>query len=147
MFASGEARKSAVSSKKSQTRSAYHEARGRRSPRPSYRHGFSLTKPPFLTCPLSSIPPVYERLSPSFAAYLETLQAVHSGETFIEEVKRNGGGLWQGERGSPFNKNQDLVAVHPVVRTNPVTGKKAVFVNKGFTKSIVGLTVSVHVHY
>lgn len=84
---------------------------------------------------------LYDRLSPSFAAYLETLEAVHSGETFIEEVKRNGGGLWQGERGSPFNKNQDLVAIHPVVRTNPVTGKKAVFVNKGFTKSIVGLTV------
>lgn len=85
---------------------------------------------------------MYNRLSPSFAAYLETLEAVHSGQTFIEEVNKNGGKLFQGERGSPFNKNQDLKAVHPVVRINPVTGKKAVFVNKSFTKSIVGLTVS-----
>jgi len=83
---------------------------------------------------------IYNRLSPSFAAYLETLEAVHSGEVFIEEVNRNGGKLYQGERGSPFNQNQDLLAVHPVVRTNPATGKKAVFVNRAFTKSIVGLT-------
>jgi hypothetical protein len=61
---------------------------------------------------------LYNRLSPSFAAYLETLEAVHSGETFILEVQRNGGGLWEGERGSPFNKNQDLTAVHPIVRTS-----------------------------
>lgn len=61
---------------------------------------------------------LYQRLSPSFASYLETLQAVHSGGTFIEEVKRNGGSLFQGERGSPFNSNQDLEAIHPVVRTS-----------------------------
>jgi alpha-ketoglutarate-dependent taurine dioxygenase len=102
---------------------------------------------------------LYERLSPSFAAYLETLEAVHAGSAFVEEVQRNGGKLYQGERGvsaclrtmlfssstyirlqSPFNQNQDLTAVHPVVRTNPVTGKKAIFVNRSFTKSIVGLT-------
>jgi len=83
---------------------------------------------------------LYDRLSPSFAAYLETLEAVHSGETFIEEVQRNGGKLWEGERGSPFNRNLDLTAVHPVVRTNPVTGNKAIFVNRNFTKRIVGVT-------
>lgn len=105
---------------------------------------------------------LYERLSPSFASYLETLEAVHAGSAFLEEVERNGGGLYQGERGvsssfrqpsltfthldislqSPFNRNLDLAAVHPVVRTNPVTGKKAVFVNRSFTKHIVGVTVS-----
>ena len=104
---------------------------------------------------------LYNRLSPSFAAYLETLEAVHAGLAFIDEVKRNGGGLYvspglriffpevavflsryQGERGSPFNKNQDLTAIHPVVRINPATGRKSIFVNHNFTKSIVGLTVS-----
>lgn len=42
---------------------------------------------------------IYERLSPSFAAYLETLEAVHAGSAFLEEVERNGGKLYQGERG------------------------------------------------
>lgn len=42
---------------------------------------------------------LYERLSPSFAQYLETLEAVHAGSAFLEEVERNGGKLFQGERG------------------------------------------------
>lgn len=42
---------------------------------------------------------LYERLSPSFAEYLETLEAVHAGSAFLEEVERNGGKLYQGERG------------------------------------------------
>lgn len=32
-----------------------------------------------------------------------------------------------GPRGSPLNIGTDLVAVHPVIRTNPVTGWKSVF--------------------
>ena len=35
--------------------------------------------------------------------------------------------LVEGERGSPKNVNKDLTAVHPVVRTHPVSGWKHVF--------------------
>lgn len=45
-------------------------------------------------------------------------------------------------RGSPENIGQDLKSVHPVIRTNPVTGWKGLFVNRGFTKYINGLTKS-----
>jgi alpha-ketoglutarate-dependent taurine dioxygenase len=43
-------------------------------------------------------------------------------------------------RGSPENVGQDLKTVHPVIRTNPVTGWKGIFVNRGFTKRINELT-------
>ncbi|KAJ3257047.1 hypothetical protein HDU77_002884 [Chytriomyces hyalinus] len=44
--------------------------------------------------------------------------------------------LNSGPRGSPENVGVHLSAVHPVIRTNPVTGWKGVFANKIFTKRI-----------
>lgn len=32
------------------------------------------------------------------------------------------------------------MTTHPIIRTNPVTGWKGLFVNRGFTRRIVGLT-------
>ncbi|UZJ53610.1 hypothetical protein CBS101457_002930 [Exobasidium rhododendri] len=43
-------------------------------------------------------------------------------------------------RGSPENIGQDLKTSHPVIRTNPVTGWKGLFVNRGFTNKINELT-------
>ncbi|KAN0096899.1 taurine catabolism dioxygenase [Hyaloscypha variabilis] len=48
--------------------------------------------------------------------------------------------LRDGVRGSELNQGKVLQARHPVIRTNPVTGWKSVFVNKAFTKRIVELT-------
>lgn len=36
--------------------------------------------------------------------------------------------IYQGPRGSPANVGAEIVATHPVVRTNPVTGWKSTFV-------------------
>lgn len=83
---------------------------------------------------------VYDRLSPSFAKYLETLEAVHEARFFQHIAKALGHKLRDGERGSPGNVGEHLEAVHPVIRTNPVTGWKSVFVNPNFTKRIVGVT-------
>jgi alpha-ketoglutarate-dependent taurine dioxygenase len=44
------------------------------------------------------------------------------------------------ERGNPLNKGDELIAHHPIIRTNPVTGWKALFVNRGFTRRIDGVT-------
>ncbi|KAA1473286.1 taurine catabolism dioxygenase [Dentipellis sp. KUC8613] len=81
----------------------------------------------------------YDKLSPTFKTWLEGLHAVHDGSFFVEYAKKEGIPIQQ-NRGSPENSGDVLTAVHPVIRTNPVTGFKTLFVNKGFTKRIVELT-------
>ncbi|KAL5533697.1 hypothetical protein ACEPAG_157 [Sanghuangporus baumii] len=83
---------------------------------------------------------VYDRLSPSFAKYLETLEAVHEARFFHHIADGEHVKLRDDERGSPGNVGRHLEAVHPVIRTNPVTGWKSVFVNRTFTKRILGVT-------
>jgi alpha-ketoglutarate-dependent taurine dioxygenase len=92
----------------------------------------------------------YDRLSPPYQKFLEGLTAVHDAKYFATIADRFGKPLRTGERGAPDNVGGDLVAVHSVIRTNPVTGWKGVFVNAGylprarcwfrFTKRIVELT-------
>jgi alpha-ketoglutarate-dependent taurine dioxygenase len=43
-------------------------------------------------------------------------------------------------RGAPENVGSELKAVHPVVRTNPVTGWKSIFPVGDHVKHIIGLT-------
>ncbi|CDZ97742.1 Taurine catabolism dioxygenase TauD/TfdA [Phaffia rhodozyma] len=82
----------------------------------------------------------YDRLSPAFQTFLSGLTATHIGSPFLEKASREG--LTFAEpRGHPENKGQILEAVHPVIRTNPVTGWRGLFVNKAFTKRINELTV------
>ncbi|BGO91592.1 hypothetical protein NBRC10512_008039 [Rhodotorula toruloides] len=73
----------------------------------------------------------YNRLSPSFRAYLETLQVEHSG---YEQASRAAA-----LHGENTIKRQPVKNVHPLVRRHPVTGAKALYVNPGFSRRIVGL--------
>ncbi|OSX61942.1 hypothetical protein POSPLADRAFT_1074370 [Postia placenta MAD-698-R-SB12] len=82
----------------------------------------------------------YDRLSPALAKHLEGLTAIHEASKFKRYVESHGKTLYDGERGNPENVGADLRAVHPVIRTNPVTGWKALFVNKNFTRRILELT-------
>ncbi|TFK38385.1 hypothetical protein BDQ12DRAFT_698593 [Crucibulum laeve] len=81
----------------------------------------------------------YDRLSPAYQKFLEGLTAVHDGNFFHEFARKKGISILD-PRGSPENTGTDLRAVHPVIRTNPVTGFKSVFVNREFTKRIVELS-------
>ncbi|KAJ6014261.1 hypothetical protein N7540_008852 [Penicillium herquei] len=71
----------------------------------------------------------YNRLSPAIKERLHGLKAIHSGFEQAENSRNRDGVV----RREPV-KNE-----HPLVRTHPVTGEKALFVNAGFTRSIVGL--------
>ncbi|WOO85349.1 Alpha-ketoglutarate-dependent sulfonate dioxygenase [Vanrija pseudolonga] len=75
----------------------------------------------------------YNRLSPSFAAYLETLEVVHSGFEQAAYAR-------SGERGPERTVRREPVKnTHPLVRRHPVTGEKALYVTRVFSRSIVGL--------
>jgi len=72
----------------------------------------------------------YEALSDRMKAYLEGQVAVHDGERNYRGTYANFG--VQDKAAYPR-------AVHPIIRTHPVSGKKALFVNRGFTRSIQGI--------
>lgn len=83
---------------------------------------------------------MYDRLSLPLRQLFESLTATHDASFFHEEAARLGNPLRKGQRGSPLNQGGDLTATHPLIRTNPVTGWKSVYVNKGFTRRINGVT-------
>jgi alpha-ketoglutarate-dependent taurine dioxygenase len=71
------------------------------------------------------------KLSPQFVAFLRTLKAVHSG---VEQANFSRAG----KRGGVVRR-EPVENVHPVVRRHPVTGEEAIYVNRQFTRRIVGL--------
>ncbi|KAF7198386.1 Alpha-ketoglutarate-dependent taurine dioxygenase [Pseudocercospora fuligena] len=70
---------------------------------------------------------VYDRISPAYQKFLEGLSATFEQPLYQEAVKNNSLELFSGERGAPENVGTDMKAIHPVIRTNPVTGWKSVF--------------------
>ncbi|KAF2688129.1 alpha-ketoglutarate-dependent taurine dioxygenase [Lentithecium fluviatile CBS 122367] len=71
----------------------------------------------------------YNRLSPAIKGRLHGLTAVHSGFEQAEFSRSRGGVV----------RREPVKHSHPIVRTHPATGEKALFVNGGFTRSIDGL--------
>jgi len=72
----------------------------------------------------------YEALSDRMKAYLDGLTAVHDGEHVFRGTYAN-----YGVKDKPSYPR----AEHPVIRTHPVTGRKCLFVNSGFTTRLLGV--------
>jgi alpha-ketoglutarate-dependent taurine dioxygenase len=86
---------------------------------------------------------IYDRFSPAYQKFFEGLTATFSGEAFTKAAAANPEKvkIYEKERGSPLNVGKELTAVHPVVRTNPVTGWKSIFALGPFPKFINELNV------
>jgi len=72
----------------------------------------------------------YDALSDTMQRLLSGLRAVHDGGGFRAIATR--------EQTDALERDERTL--HPVVRTHPVTGRKALFVNATFTKGIDGMT-------
>lgn len=70
----------------------------------------------------------YDALSPRLKTYLEGLTATHSGEHVYRNHNARDG---RAESGKTYPS-----AVHPVIRTHPVSHRKLIFVNPMFTVKI-----------
>lgn len=69
----------------------------------------------------------YEKLSPEFRKIIDGRKAIYkSAHTYLDRNDLSVG-------------PKHIERVHPVVRVHPATGWKALFVNRAFTKRIVGL--------
>ena len=81
---------------------------------------------------------LYDRFSLAYRNFLEGLTATFSGDGFIKAAEANPERvkIYEEPRGSPQNVGRALKAVHPVVRTNPVTGWKSIFAAGPFPKEI-----------
>lgn len=78
----------------------------------------------------------YEALSPGMQRMLEPLRAVNTSamadvsKTREDRIKDSG-----------YEDEREYVAEHPVVRTHPETGRKALYVNPAHTERFVDMTV------
>ena len=74
----------------------------------------------------------FEALSPPMRRLLSGLTAIHEGERYYRD-----------RYGSATLRDASYpVAEHPVVRTHPITGRQALYVNEGFTTRIKDLPLA-----
>lgn len=75
---------------------------------------------------------LYDSLSPALQRFLDPLQAAHA--RYDAAHGHPPAPRWDGHTNGPF------LAIHPLVRVHPETGRKALFLSPGFIKYIVGFS-------
>jgi taurine dioxygenase len=88
----------------------------------------------------ASMVKAWETLSEPMRAFLEPLSAVHSASSAYDP-KTTGDAKYKGETAITYTYSDSIYdeVEHPVVRTHPDSGRRALFVNPMFTQRIVGL--------
>ncbi|KAJ9231941.1 hypothetical protein DTO166G5_6472 [Paecilomyces variotii] len=81
---------------------------------------------------------IYDRFSRKYQEFFESLTATFTGDAFLRAAERSPTKvkIYDEPRGNPLNTGDVLTAIHPVVRTNPVTGWKSIFAIGPFPKYI-----------
>ncbi|GJC87769.1 alpha-ketoglutarate-dependent taurine dioxygenase [Colletotrichum liriopes] len=90
---------------------------------------------------------VYDRISKPLQRFLDTLTATYAQPGFNAAAEKNGFKLFTDARGAPENVGELLEAVHPVVRTNPVTGWRSIFAAGHHVSKINGLSDEESKHF
>ncbi|KAL1634254.1 hypothetical protein SLS58_010759 [Diplodia intermedia] len=84
---------------------------------------------------------LYDRLSPPFQKLFEGLKIRYHCASLSKAVKASGKG-YPHPRGAPGNVGFEFEVSHPLVRTNPVTGWKALYSGVLFAECIEGVSES-----
>lgn len=83
----------------------------------------------------------YETLSAGMRTLLQGLRAEHSAaENFARRAAEAAEAGGTGLSGFEYSETVEQVAIHPVIRTHPETGRDALFVNSVFTKKFEGMS-------
>ncbi|KAF3479442.1 alpha-ketoglutarate-dependent taurine dioxygenase [Arthroderma uncinatum] len=85
---------------------------------------------------------LYDRISKPYQRFLETLTATCAQPGYNKVAATGKFKLFDGQRGAPENVGSNFSSIHPVVRTNPVTGWKSIYSAGFHVQKINGVTES-----
>lgn len=83
---------------------------------------------------------LYDRISPPMQDFLSTLTCTFGRPDFIAAAERGGFQLYEKPRGAAENVGGELRSIHPIVRTNPVTGWRSLYPVGQHVQFVNGLT-------